>query len=139
MSLSWVRRYLWIKKDGPFGKEFPVYEGPTPDSTSGYSDCNPIYSSSEVPISRTNTEGIVKRIRQIANTPPYPDAEGGDELDGEEAEVVRNSAGHPSNTSPSQPPAKSSPVPPATSNPLLLQFLLPFLLVHHTFPTPGLP
>ncbi|MBW0524365.1 hypothetical protein O181_064080 [Austropuccinia psidii MF-1] len=59
----------------------------------------PIYSSSQVPISRTNTEGIVKRIRQIADSPPDPDAEGSDEL-------VPNSAGHPSNTSPSQPPAK---------------------------------
>ncbi|MBW0539298.1 hypothetical protein O181_079013 [Austropuccinia psidii MF-1] len=66
----------------------------------------PIYSSSEVPISRINTEGIVKRIRQIANSPPDLDAEGSDELDGEEVEVVPNSAGNPSNTSPSQPPAK---------------------------------
>ncbi|MBW0544547.1 hypothetical protein O181_084262 [Austropuccinia psidii MF-1] len=66
----------------------------------------PIYSSSGVPISRSNTEGIVKRIRQIANSPPDPDAEGSDELDGEEAGVVPNSAGYPSNTSPSQPPAK---------------------------------
>ncbi|MBW0565322.1 hypothetical protein O181_105037 [Austropuccinia psidii MF-1] len=59
-----------------------------------------IYSSSEVSI------GIVKIIRGIANSPPYPDAEGSDELDGEEVEVVLNSAGHPSNTSTSQPPAK---------------------------------
>ncbi|MBW0573162.1 hypothetical protein O181_112877 [Austropuccinia psidii MF-1] len=59
----------------------------------------PIYSSSEVPISRINTEGIVKRIRQISNSPHDPDAEGSDEL-------VPNSAGHPSNNSPSQPPAK---------------------------------
>ncbi|MBW0533953.1 hypothetical protein O181_073668 [Austropuccinia psidii MF-1] len=66
----------------------------------------PIYSSSEVPISRINTEGIVKRIRRIANSLPDLDAEGSDELDGEEAEVVPNSAGHPSNTSPSQPLAK---------------------------------
>ncbi|MBW0556196.1 hypothetical protein O181_095911 [Austropuccinia psidii MF-1] len=28
-----VRRYLWSKKDGPFGKEFPVPEAPTPDGT----------------------------------------------------------------------------------------------------------
>ncbi|MBW0508834.1 hypothetical protein O181_048549 [Austropuccinia psidii MF-1] len=34
------------------------------------------------------------------------DAEGSDDLDGEEVVVVPNSAGHPSNTSPSQPPAK---------------------------------
>ncbi|MBW0584759.1 hypothetical protein O181_124474 [Austropuccinia psidii MF-1] len=66
----------------------------------------PIYFSSEVPISRINTEGIVKRIRQIADSPPDPDAEGSDELDGEEVGVVPNSAGQPSNTSPSQPPAK---------------------------------
>ncbi|MBW0524266.1 hypothetical protein O181_063981 [Austropuccinia psidii MF-1] len=66
----------------------------------------PIYSSSEIPISRINTEDIVKRIRQIFNSLPDPDAEGSDELDGEEVEVVPNSAGHPSNTSPSQPPTK---------------------------------
>ncbi|MBW0577176.1 hypothetical protein O181_116891, partial [Austropuccinia psidii MF-1] len=32
-----VRRYLWSRKDGPFGKEFPVSEAPTPDGTSGLS------------------------------------------------------------------------------------------------------
>ncbi|MBW0540438.1 hypothetical protein O181_080153, partial [Austropuccinia psidii MF-1] len=47
----------------------------------------PRFSSSEVPISRINTEGIVKRIRQIANSPPDPDAAGSD-------------------YSPSQPPSK---------------------------------
>ncbi|MBW0523820.1 hypothetical protein O181_063535 [Austropuccinia psidii MF-1] len=67
-----VRGYLWTKKDGPFGKEFPVSEAPTLDGTSGYS--------------------------------AY--AEGSDEWDGEEAVVVPNSAGHPSNASCSQPPAK---------------------------------
>ncbi|MBW0560711.1 hypothetical protein O181_100426 [Austropuccinia psidii MF-1] len=66
----------------------------------------PIYSSSEVPISRINTEGIVKRIRQISDSPPDPDAEGSDELDGEEVEVIPHSAGHPSNSSPSKPLAK---------------------------------
>ncbi|MBW0487915.1 hypothetical protein O181_027630 [Austropuccinia psidii MF-1] len=69
-------------------------------------DHRPIYSISEVPISRINSESIVKEIRQIAYSPPNPDAEGSDELDGEEVEVVPNSAGHPSNNSPSQPPAK---------------------------------
>ncbi|MBW0563678.1 hypothetical protein O181_103393 [Austropuccinia psidii MF-1] len=123
-----VRRYLWSKKDGPFGKEFPVSEGPTCDSASGYSDLTgsrqrdvarwtnvggsiqvggrPIYSSSEVPISRINTEGSVKRIRRIANSPPDPDAEGSDELEGEEVEVVNNPVGNQSSTSPSQPPPK---------------------------------
>ncbi|MBW0593928.1 hypothetical protein O181_133643, partial [Austropuccinia psidii MF-1] len=32
-----VRRYLWSRKDGPFGKEFPVSEAPTLDVTSGFS------------------------------------------------------------------------------------------------------
>ncbi|MBW0573990.1 hypothetical protein O181_113705, partial [Austropuccinia psidii MF-1] len=32
-----VRRYLWSRKDGPFGKELPFSEAPTPDGTSGYS------------------------------------------------------------------------------------------------------
>ncbi|MBW0590915.1 hypothetical protein O181_130630 [Austropuccinia psidii MF-1] len=85
-----VRRYLWSKKDGPFGKEFPVSEAPTPDATSG-----PIYSNSEVPISRINNEGVGNQIRRISNSPPNPDAEGSDELDGEEAEVVPSSTGHP--------------------------------------------
>ncbi|MBW0486854.1 hypothetical protein O181_026569 [Austropuccinia psidii MF-1] len=66
----------------------------------------PIYSSSEVPISRINAEGMVKQIRQISNSPPDPDAEGSNELDGEAVEVVPSSAGHPPITSPSQPPSK---------------------------------
>ncbi|MBW0492896.1 hypothetical protein O181_032611 [Austropuccinia psidii MF-1] len=123
-----VKRYLWSKKDGPFRKELPVSQGPTSDGTSGYSDLTgsrqrdvarwtnvggsipvggrPIYSSSEVPIFRINTEGVVKRIRRIANSPPDPDSEGSEGLDGEEVEVVNNPVGHQSSTSPSQPPAK---------------------------------
>ncbi|MBW0525168.1 hypothetical protein O181_064883 [Austropuccinia psidii MF-1] len=99
---SRVRSYLWSKKDGPFGKRSPVSEAPTPDGTSG-----PIYSSSEVSISRINTEGVVKQIRQIANSPPDPDVEGSDELDSQEAEVVHNSSGQQSSTSPSRHPSKS--------------------------------
>ncbi|MBW0575531.1 hypothetical protein O181_115246 [Austropuccinia psidii MF-1] len=34
-----VRRYLWSRKDGPFGKELPVSEAPTPNGTSGFSQC----------------------------------------------------------------------------------------------------
>ncbi|MBW0512797.1 hypothetical protein O181_052512 [Austropuccinia psidii MF-1] len=34
-----------------------------------------IYSISEVPLSRINTEGVVKRIRKITDSPPDPDAE----------------------------------------------------------------
>ncbi|MBW0510852.1 hypothetical protein O181_050567 [Austropuccinia psidii MF-1] len=92
-----LRRYLWSKKDGPFGKEFPVSEGPTPEATSGYSD---------FPISRINTAGLVKRIRRITNSPPDLDGEGSDEFDGEEVEVVNNPVGQESSTFPSQPPAK---------------------------------
>ncbi|MBW0591068.1 hypothetical protein O181_130783, partial [Austropuccinia psidii MF-1] len=32
-----IRRHLWSRKDGRFGKEFPVFEEPTPDGTSGFS------------------------------------------------------------------------------------------------------
>ncbi|MBW0466063.1 hypothetical protein O181_005778 [Austropuccinia psidii MF-1] len=66
----------------------------------------PIYFSSDVPISRINTEGVVKRIRQIANSPTNPDAEGNVELYGEDVKVVLNSSGHQSSTSPPQPSAK---------------------------------
>ncbi|MBW0475387.1 hypothetical protein O181_015102 [Austropuccinia psidii MF-1] len=57
-----------------------------------------IYSSSEVRISRINTEGVVKRIRQISDSPPNMDSEGSDALYGEGAEVVNNSVGHTSST-----------------------------------------
>ncbi|MBW0501859.1 hypothetical protein O181_041574 [Austropuccinia psidii MF-1] len=127
-QVSNLRRYLWSKKDGPFGKEFPVSEAPNCYATSGYSALTdsrqrdlarwtnvggplpvggrPIYSSSEVPISRINNEGVVKQKRRISDSPPNTDAEGSDELDGEEVEVVPHSAGHPVNYSPSHPPAK---------------------------------
>ncbi|MBW0475210.1 hypothetical protein O181_014925 [Austropuccinia psidii MF-1] len=62
-----------------------------------------IYCTSDVPISRINTDGLVKRIRRIADSPPDPDAEGSDELGGEEVEVVPPSVSHPSSTSSSQP------------------------------------
>ncbi|MBW0583838.1 hypothetical protein O181_123553 [Austropuccinia psidii MF-1] len=66
----------------------------------------PIHSSSEVPISRIITKGIVKQIRLIAYSPPDPDAEGSDELDSEESEVIYNSFCHQSSTSPSHPLSK---------------------------------
>ncbi|MBW0573562.1 hypothetical protein O181_113277 [Austropuccinia psidii MF-1] len=93
-----------VEKMDLFGKELPVSEAPTtPDETAGFSQLTgsrqrdvarwtnvggpipvggrPIYSSSEVPISRINTEGVVRRIRRIADSPTDPDAEGTDELD----------------------------------------------------------
>ncbi|MBW0531759.1 hypothetical protein O181_071474 [Austropuccinia psidii MF-1] len=63
----------------------------------------PICFSSEVPISRINTDGLVKIIRRIADSPADPDAEGSDEFYGEEVEVVPHPVGHPSRTSSSQP------------------------------------
>ncbi|MBW0514276.1 hypothetical protein O181_053991 [Austropuccinia psidii MF-1] len=41
-----------------------------------------------------------------ADSPPDSDGEGSDELDGEEVEVIPHSTGHPSNSSPFQPPSK---------------------------------
>ncbi|MBW0559328.1 hypothetical protein O181_099043 [Austropuccinia psidii MF-1] len=63
----------------------------------------PIYSSSEVPISRINTEEVVKRVRRIADSPTDPDAEDSDELEGEEFLDVPHSVGHPSRNSSAQP------------------------------------
>ncbi|MBW0461153.1 hypothetical protein O181_000868 [Austropuccinia psidii MF-1] len=46
------------------------------------------------------------RIRKIADSPTNPDAEGRDELDREEAEVIHPLVDHSSSSSPIQPPAK---------------------------------
>ncbi|MBW0591527.1 hypothetical protein O181_131242 [Austropuccinia psidii MF-1] len=143
---SEVRRYLWSRKDGPFWNEFPVSEAPTPDGTSGFSQLtgsrqrdvarwtnvggpipvggSTIYCSSEVPISRINTERVVKRIRRIADSPTNPYAEHSDELDGEEVEVVPHLVGHPSSNSSAQPLANRFqiqviPSPPRTFQPVL--------------------
>ncbi|MBW0470314.1 hypothetical protein O181_010029 [Austropuccinia psidii MF-1] len=100
IQASNIKIYWWNKKDGPFRQEFPVSEDPTPDGTSGlchFTDSKhrevarwtnfggpiqiggrKIYSSSEVPISRINTECVVKRIRKISNSPTTPDAEDND-------------------------------------------------------------
>ncbi|MBW0476283.1 hypothetical protein O181_015998 [Austropuccinia psidii MF-1] len=93
-KVSNVRRYSWSKKDGTFGKEFPVSEAPTPDATSGYSALN------------GSRQRDVARWTNVGGPLPVGDAEGSDELDGEEVEVVPHSAGHPPNSSPSHPPAK---------------------------------
>ncbi|MBW0574056.1 hypothetical protein O181_113771 [Austropuccinia psidii MF-1] len=37
VPLSTIKRYFGRKKDGPFGKDFPVCEDPTSDCNSGYS------------------------------------------------------------------------------------------------------
>ncbi|MBW0571642.1 hypothetical protein O181_111357, partial [Austropuccinia psidii MF-1] len=79
----------------------------------------PIYSSSEVPISRINTEGVVKIIRRIADSPTDRDAEVSDELDGEEVVV-----GHPSSNSSSQPLANRFQSKVIPSTPRTLQSVL---------------
>ncbi|MBW0491316.1 hypothetical protein O181_031031 [Austropuccinia psidii MF-1] len=102
----------------------------------------PIYSSAEVPIAITNNEGVVKRIRQTANSSTNPNAEGSDDLDGEEVELVIPMANQSSSLSPSHPLPKDSPL---TSYPVLLeissqsfpQFILQFLILNpaHQFQT----
>ncbi|MBW0510153.1 hypothetical protein O181_049868 [Austropuccinia psidii MF-1] len=65
----------------------------------------PIYSSSEVPISRINNQGVVRRIRRISDSPTNTDAEGSYELDGQEFEVLNESIFHLSSTALTQPPS----------------------------------
>ncbi|MBW0524499.1 hypothetical protein O181_064214 [Austropuccinia psidii MF-1] len=65
-----------------------------------------IYSSSEIPISRINSQGVVKILIRIADSPTNTNAEGSDELDGEEVEGVPNSIGHQYSTSPSKPSSR---------------------------------
>ncbi|MBW0547332.1 hypothetical protein O181_087047 [Austropuccinia psidii MF-1] len=58
-----VMRYLWMT-------------GSRQRDVARWTDVGgPIYSSSEIPISRIKNEGIVKGIRRISDTPPGPDAE----------------------------------------------------------------
>ncbi|MBW0571014.1 hypothetical protein O181_110729 [Austropuccinia psidii MF-1] len=109
----------------------PIAGGPIPVGG------RPIYSSSEVPISRVNTDDVLKRIRRIADSPPDPDVEGSVELDGEEVEVGPHSVGHPSSTSSSQPLANRFhghiiPSTPRTFQPTLAA-------IPTSLPMPGLP
>ncbi|MBW0503556.1 hypothetical protein O181_043271 [Austropuccinia psidii MF-1] len=82
-QVSNVRRYLWSKKDGPFGKEFPVSEAPTPDAISGYStyaegsdeldgeEVEAVPHSSGHPVSSSPAHPPAKRLLShiIHNTP----------------------------------------------------------------------
>ncbi|MBW0548782.1 hypothetical protein O181_088497 [Austropuccinia psidii MF-1] len=83
-----IRRYLWSRKDRPFGKVFPVSEAPTPDGTPVYSTC---------------ASGKANKPQKS----PYPGSVlNDDELSGKEVEVAPNSIGNQSSTSLSRPPAK---------------------------------
>ncbi|MBW0551740.1 hypothetical protein O181_091455 [Austropuccinia psidii MF-1] len=93
-----VRRYLWSRKDGPFGKELPVSKAPTPDGTSGFSN---LTGSRRRDVERWPIVG--GPIPKNYYSPPDPDAEGSDELDGEEVEVFPHLVGDQSRNSSSQP------------------------------------
>ncbi|MBW0496572.1 hypothetical protein O181_036287 [Austropuccinia psidii MF-1] len=67
---------------------------------------------------------MVKRLQIIANSPTELDAEGSDELDGEEVEVVPNSIGHKSSASPSQPGSRIFQIHLLPSNPRNFQPVL---------------
>ncbi|MBW0524819.1 hypothetical protein O181_064534 [Austropuccinia psidii MF-1] len=90
-----------VEKMGLLEKSFQFLRHPLLMELHGFQIA--IYSSSEVPISRVNTDRVVKRIKRIAYYLPNQDAEGRDELDGEEVEVAPHSVGHPPSTSSSQP------------------------------------
>ncbi|MBW0563321.1 hypothetical protein O181_103036 [Austropuccinia psidii MF-1] len=86
-------------------------------------------------------QGIPARIRRTSNSPIDPNAEGSDELDGEEAEAAPNSIGHQSSTSPSQPSSKGFqsqviPSTPRNSQPVL--FTIPSSITPPSTARPGL-
>ncbi|MBW0483007.1 hypothetical protein O181_022722 [Austropuccinia psidii MF-1] len=134
---SHFRRYLWMTGSRQRDVErWTNVGGPIPVGR------RPMYSIWAVPISRINTERVVKQIRRIANYTPDPDAEGSVELDGEEAELVNNPVGHQSSTSNSQPPDKTIqscliPSTPRNFQPILAT--IPTSLPPASHPTPGLP
>ncbi|MBW0524445.1 hypothetical protein O181_064160 [Austropuccinia psidii MF-1] len=87
-ATSHCQRILVEQGGWAFWERAPVSEAPTPDGTSGYS----IW--------------VVKRIRKISDSPTNPDSEGSEELDVEEVEMINLLVGHPSSSSPTQPPCK---------------------------------
>ncbi|MBW0517821.1 hypothetical protein O181_057536 [Austropuccinia psidii MF-1] len=78
---------------------------------------------------------VVKRLRRISDSPTNPNAEGNDELDGEEAEVVPNSIGHQSSTSTSQPVSKRFQIQVIPSNPRNFQSVL--CIISSSIPPPS--
>ncbi|MBW0554718.1 hypothetical protein O181_094433 [Austropuccinia psidii MF-1] len=66
-----IRRYLWSKEDGPFGKEFPISEAPTLDGTSGYS----AYAEGSDELGGEEVEVIPHFAGHPSNSfPPWPPA-----------------------------------------------------------------
>ncbi|MBW0470434.1 hypothetical protein O181_010149 [Austropuccinia psidii MF-1] len=105
------------------------FGGPIPTAS------RPIYSSSKVPIPRINIQGVVKRLRKIVDSPTNPNAEGSDELDGEEVEVVPNSVSQQSSTSNSQPASRQFQIQVIPSTPRNFQPV--FSTIHPPSPIPS--
>ncbi|MBW0527153.1 hypothetical protein O181_066868 [Austropuccinia psidii MF-1] len=79
-----------IKKGGIFWLEAPVDEPPTSDATSGHSNCNPIGVAPEAPILVTRKDGILGKLKRnlVVQDENDTDAEGSDEIDGEELDIT---------------------------------------------------
>ncbi|MBW0572492.1 hypothetical protein O181_112207, partial [Austropuccinia psidii MF-1] len=71
-------------------KPYTVDEPPTSDATSGHSNCNPIGVSPEVPILATRKDGRLGKLKRslVVQDENDTDAEGSDEIDGEELEIT---------------------------------------------------
>ncbi|MBW0471209.1 hypothetical protein O181_010924 [Austropuccinia psidii MF-1] len=76
-------------------------------------------------------------MRRISNSPTDPNAEGSDELDGEEVEVVPNSIGHKSSASHSQPASRKFQSKVITSTPQNFQPALSTILSSIPPPSPN--
>ncbi|MBW0543889.1 hypothetical protein O181_083604 [Austropuccinia psidii MF-1] len=70
-----IRPYLRSKKDGPLGKDLPISEAPTPDCTSGYSNCRgmrqgermlegplPLVVARFTPVQRSPFQGSIVKV-----------------------------------------------------------------------------
>ncbi|MBW0501190.1 hypothetical protein O181_040905 [Austropuccinia psidii MF-1] len=67
VPLSKIKSSLFRKKDGPFGKEFPIFEAPTPDGTSGCSSFTPPSHKSS-----TSRPLLASQMKQSPITYPRP-------------------------------------------------------------------
>ncbi|MBW0483234.1 hypothetical protein O181_022949, partial [Austropuccinia psidii MF-1] len=66
-----IKRVLWSKTDGPFGKEFPVSEAPTPNGNSGYSNFEAVHNSIGHQSSTSPSHPPMKRFQgHIIHRPP---------------------------------------------------------------------
>ncbi|MBW0575207.1 hypothetical protein O181_114922 [Austropuccinia psidii MF-1] len=70
--------------------EAPFDEPPTSDASSGSSSCNPIGVAPEVPILVTTKDGRLGKLKRnlVVQDENDTDAEGSDDIDGEELEIT---------------------------------------------------